>query len=224
MRILVAEDNRKVANFIVKGLREESYAVDLQADGKEAEYMAMTTDYDAVILDLMLPSKSGIDILKALRKAGNTTPVLVLTAKSKTSDKITGLDAGADDYLTKPFAFDELLARIRALLRRGSESSSYTLEAGDLVVDCASRAVTRGGAVIDLTQKEYALLLFLLQNKEHVMTRTSIIDHVWDMQYDSETNVVDVLIRYLRRKIDDDYEPKLIHTVRGVGYVLKEPS
>ncbi|MBA4386872.1 MAG: DNA-binding response regulator [Verrucomicrobia bacterium] len=221
MRILVVEDNKKVAGFIVKGLREESYAVDHAADGNEARTMALHTEYDAIILDLMLPGISGMEVLRSMRIAGIRAPVLILTARSSIGDKVEGLDAGADDYLTKPFSFDELLARLRALLRRGTDAVDNTLKLEDLSVDCVTREVCRGKDRVDLTAKEFALLVFLLRNEGRIMTRTSIIDHVWDMQYDSETNIVDVLVRYLRRKIDDDHPRKLIHTVRGVGYVMK---
>jgi len=222
MRILVVEDNEKVAGFIVKGLREESYSVDHSLSGVEGLDLAGTVDYDAAILDVMLPDINGLAVLKEMRKLHIATPVLILTAKDSVSDKVDGLDAGADDYLTKPFAFDELLARVRALLRRGSQSSGdTTLRLADLAVDLATRVVTRGETSIDLTRKEFALLSFLLRNAGRVMTRSTILDHVWDIQYDSGTNIVDVLIRYLRRKIDDDYAPKLIQTVRGVGYVMK---
>lgn len=221
MRILVVEDSRKVADFIVKGLREESYAVDRVADGREALETARATAYDAIILDVMLPGMNGMEVVSELRKCGNHTPVLMLTVKAGTADKVAGLDAGADDYLAKPFAFDELLARVRALMRRGAGGADYTLHLADLTVDCAARKVRRGQKDIELTQKEYALLVYLLRNKDRVMTRTSILDHVWDMQYDGGTNIVDVLVRYLRRKVDDDFEPKLIQTVRGVGYVMR---
>ncbi|MDA0323124.1 MAG: heavy metal response regulator transcription factor [Verrucomicrobia bacterium] len=221
MRVLVVEDHRRVANFIVKGLREESYAVDLADNGQDGFTMAKTTEYDCVILDLMLPGMSGLEVLRQLREKGVQTPVIVLTARDAVADKIAGLDSGADDYLTKPFAFDELLARMRALMRRRMAVLDVKLQIEDLSVDIVTREVRRGDTLIDLTPKEFALLEYLLRNKDRIMTRTSIIEHVWDMHYDSETNVVDVLIRYLRRKIDDDFSPKLIHTVRGVGYVLK---
>lgn len=221
MRILVAEDNRKVAGFLVKGLEEESYAVDLVTDGKDAISALLHGQYDAVLLDIMLPTMNGIEVLKTARKSGVKTPVLVLTARDRIEQKVEGLDAGADDYLTKPFAFDELLARLRALLRRDNGKAENALQLADLSLDCVTREVRRGNSRINLTAKEYALLLFLMRNAGRIMTRTAIVDHVWDMQFDSESNIVDVLIRYLRRKIDDDHDVKLIHTVRSVGYVMK---
>jgi len=221
VRILIVEDNKKVAQFIVKGLREESYAVDHASDGAEGMELALTVEYDAIILDVMLPGMTGIEIVQALRREKILTPVLILTVKSRVDDKVAGLDSGADDYLTKPFSFDELLARLRALLRRNTSVADCKLELADLVVDCSKRLVSRDSKIIDLTPKEYALLVFLLRNQGRIMTRTSIIDHVWDMQYDSGTNIVDVLIRYLRRKLEDGYDLKLIHTIRGVGYVMK---
>lgn len=221
MRVLVVEDNRKVAAFIVKGLQEEAWAVDHAMNGEDALRLVAHNDYDVVVLDLMLPGISGLQVLQSVRKSKKSLPVLILTAMDSVSDKVKGLDAGADDYLTKPFSFEELLARLRALLRRGSAQESNRLSLDDLVVDLLSREVRRGERRIVLTAKEYALLIFLLRNAGRVMSRTAIVGNVWDMQYDSETNVVDVLIRYLRRKIDDDSRVKLIHSVRGAGYVMK---
>ncbi|MBT7054518.1 MAG: response regulator transcription factor [Lentisphaerae bacterium] len=222
MRILVVEDHDEVARFVVKGLQEEHYAVDRAATGTEGVSMARVNDYDVIILDVMLPGMNGIDVATTLRGKGLQVPILMLTAKSQTGDKVQGLDAGADDYLTKPFAFAELLARIRALLRRRDNSSPAPLQIADLVLDLVSHSVNRAEQAIELTNREYGLLEFLMRNKGRVLTRTTITEHVWDMHFDSDTNVVDVFIRHLRAKLDDGFSPKLIHTVRGVGYVLRE--
>jgi heavy metal response regulator len=222
MRVLVVEDDEKVARFIVRGLREESYAVDHTVNGKEAIGLASVNEYDVIVLDVMIPGRNGFEVAAALREAKVQTPILMLTVKDRTEDKVQGLDAGADDYLTKPFAFAELLARLRALLRRRSVDIEPALTAADLVLDPSTHTVTRAGRGIELTPKEFGLLDFLLRNKGRVVTRTAIIEHVWDMHFDSDTNLVEVFIRYLRRKIDDEFEPKLIHTVRGVGYQLKD--
>jgi heavy metal response regulator len=221
MRVLVVEDHEKVGMFIVKGLREESFAVDLARNGTEGLHLARTEDYDLIVLDVMLPGMSGLEVIRALREEGVHTPILVLTAREKTADKVAGLNAGADDYLTKPFEFEELLARLRALLRRPAGAPDFSLEAGGLRMDLRSRSVHRDEEEIVLTPKEFALLEYLFRNREYPVSRTSILEHVWDIHFDTDTNVVDVLIRYLRRKIDDGREPKLIHTVRGVGYMLK---
>ncbi|OGV85819.1 MAG: DNA-binding response regulator [Lentisphaerae bacterium RIFOXYB12_FULL_65_16] len=222
MRVLVVEDDDKVARFIVRGLREESYAVDHAGNGDEAIRQARVNEYDAIILDVMIPGCNGFEVAATLRQAKVQTPILMLTVKDRTEDKVRGLDAGADDYLTKPFAFAELLARLRALLRRQVMGVEPVLAAADLTLDPSTRTVTRAGHKIELTPKEYGLLDFLLRNKGRVVTRTAIIEHVWDMHFDSDTNLVEVYIRYLRRKIDEEFEPKLIHTVRGVGYQLKD--
>jgi heavy metal response regulator len=222
MRLLVVEDEKKVASFIKKGLEEEHYAVDLAYDGNEGLYLAENNEYDLVILDVMLPKKSGIEVLKSLRAGNMATPIMMLTAKDSVSDRVTGLDSGCDDYLTKPFAFDELLARIRALLRRGTKEKVAQLKVADLVIDLPSHKVTRAGKDIDLTSKEYSLLTYFVRNKDRILTRTNISEHVWDYNFDSFTNVIDVYVNYLRNKIDKDFEKKLIHTVRGVGYTLKE--
>lgn len=225
MRLLVIEDQASVAGFIVKGLREESYAVDQAADGKTGYELACTNEYDVIILDVMLPELNGFELLDRLRGCGDQTPVLMLTAKDAVSDRVKGLDLGADDYLTKPFAFDEFLARIRALLRRGGDRAVETVfSCVDLELDPQLHEVRRAGQLIDLTPKEYSLLDYLLRNKGRVLTRTSIIEHVWDIHFDSDTNVVDVYIRYLRRKIDEPFAVHLIQTVRGRGYVLREPA
>jgi heavy metal response regulator len=221
MRVLLIEDDRKVASFIRKGLEEEGYAVDMAADGETGLAMGLDRLHDAVILDVMLPKKSGFQVLRELRQAKVVTPVLLLTARDAVEDKVQGLDAGADDYLTKPFAFAELLARLRALLRRGSEARAPILQAADLVLDPATRTVRRGGEPIALTNREFALLEYFLRNPGRVLTRTMIAEHVWDYSFDSATNVIDVYVNYLRKKIDANREPKLLHTVRGVGYVLK---
>jgi len=221
MRILVVEDEKKVASFIKKGLQQEGYAADTVHDGQEAIQNATAFDYDLVILDLMLPKRSGLEVLREIRSKKATLPVLVLTAKGAIEDKVAGLDAGADDYLIKPFAFAELSARIRALLRRGAQENTR-LRIADLEMDTAARQVARGGQVIDLKMKEYALLEFLLRNAYRAVTRTMIVEHVWDIHFDSVSNVVDVHINSLRNKIDKGFSPPLIHTVRGVGYMLSD--
>jgi heavy metal response regulator len=222
MYILVVEDERKVAAFLRKGLQEEGYAVDVAYDGEEALLLGRVNQYDLIILDIMLPGKDGIEVLRELRAQRISTPVLMLTARDSLEDKVQGLDSGADDYLTKPFAFAELLARIRALLRRGKPESSVRLTAADLVLDPATREVQRAGEPIELTSREYALLEYLLRNKGRVLTRSMILEHVWGYRFDPGTNIVDVYISYLRNKIDRGFDRKLIHTVRGVGYVLRE--
>lgn len=221
MRILVVEDEKKVASFIKKGLEEESYAVDFSHDGEEGCYLAETNPYDLVILDIMLPSKSGLSILRELRDKGINTPILLLTARGSVEDRVTGLNAGADDYLAKPFVFAELLARVRSLLRRGGERSPV-LKFADLTMDPVTRRVTRGGVDIELTSKEYALLEYFMRRPNQVLTRTMISEHVWESDFDTFTNVIDVYVNYLRNKIDKGNEKKLIHTIRGVGYILKE--
>jgi heavy metal response regulator len=222
MRILVVEDEEKVASFIRKGFEEEHYAVDVALDGEEGLLLAQINPYDLIVLDLMLPKLDGFRFLEQLRADSVGTPVLVLTARDTVTDKVRGLDLGADDYLTKPFAFAELLARVRALLRRGKPQRSPVLKVADLTLDPAARRVVRAGQTIDLTAKEYALLEYFVRHAGHVLTRTMISEHVWDQSFDSYTNVIDVYVNYLRKKIDQGFEPKLIHTVRGVGYVLRE--
>src|SRR5574341_1341102 len=221
MRILVVEDDRKVASFIRKGLMEEGYAVDVAPDGETGLAMGLDRPHDVIVLDVMLPGKSGVQVVRELRQAKVAAPVLLLTARDAVEDKVQGLDAGADDYLTKPFAFAELLARVRALLRRGTAARAPVLQVADLVMDPATRTVRRGGETISLTNREFALLEYFLRNPGRVLTRTMIAEHVWDYSFDSATNVIDVSVNYLRRKIDAGRESKLIHTVRGVGYVLK---
>jgi two-component system copper resistance phosphate regulon response regulator CusR len=221
MRILVIEDEKKVARFIKKGLEEEGYAVDLASDGEEGLARVLDQVHDLIILDIALPKIDGLQVLKKLRERKVPTPVLLLTVRAAIEDKVLGLDSGADDYLTKPFAFQELLARIRALLRRKAETGPPLLQVEDLVLDPSRRLVTRGGERIDLTSKEFALLEYLMRNAGRVLTRAMISDHVWNYDFDTETNVIDVYVNYLRRKIDSGREKKLIHTVRGSGYALK---
>jgi len=222
MRILVVEDEKKVASFIKRGLEEENYAVDVAYDGEEGLYMAENAPYDLIIMDIMLPKRDGLSVIKELRTKDIASPVLCLTAKDKVEDIVSGLDSGSDDYLTKPFAFAELLARVRALLRRQKQDRGAELYFADLRLDPVTHKVWRSGNEIDLTAKEYALIEYFMRNPNQVLTRTMIAEHVWDYSFDSFTNIIDVYVNYLRKKIDKDYTKKLIHTVRGVGYVLKE--
>lgn len=222
MRILVVEDEKKVAKFIQQGLEEEHYAVDVAHDGERGEFLASNEQYDLIILDILMPKKDGMAVLKSLRSKKINTPVLVLTAKNATTDKVEGLDSGADDYLTKPFAFEELLARARSLLRRGASEKSTMLKIGDLQLDTITHKAQRAGKNIELTAKEYALLEYLMRNKNRVVTRTLIAEHIWNYNFDTGTNVIDVYVNHLRSKIDDGYTKKMIQTVRGVGYVLKD--
>jgi heavy metal response regulator len=222
MRILVVEDEKKVARFIQQGLEEEHYAVDIAHDGEKGLQMASSEDYDLVVLDVMLPKKSGFEITKALRASKKTLPIIMLTAKTSTEDKVEGLDSGADDYLTKPFAFAELLARVRSLLRRGASEKSTLLKVADLELDTVSHKAKRGGKSIELTAKEYSLLEYLMRNKERELSRTLITEHIWDYNFDTGTNIIDVYVNHLRNKVDDGFTVKLIHTVRGVGYVMRE--
>ncbi len=221
MRLLVVEDEKKVARFVKKGLEEEGYAVDVAPDGEEGLGMALDGVHDLIILDIHLPRMDGLGVLQELRKKKVATPVLLLTVRATIEDKVLGLDAGADDYLTKPFAFQELLARVRALLRRRADAEAPVLQVGDLTLDPARRLASRGGEKIDLTPKEFALLAYFMRNSGRVLTRTMISEHVWDYDFDTMTNVIDVYVNYLRKKIDSGRDPKLIHTVRGAGYVLK---
>ncbi len=221
MRILVVEDETKVGCFIKRALEEESYAVDLCEDGLQGLDMALSGTYDLIVIDLMLPGLPGLEVLTRLRKEKIHTPVLILTAQSKVDQRVKGLDAGADDYLTKPFAIDELLARVRALLRRGTSDVPGVLQIDDLVLNPATREVTRGGQRIDLTVKEYALLEYFLRHAGRVLTRPMISEHVWNQDFDTFTNVIDVYVNYLRNKIDRGRAHKLIHTIRGSGYMLK---
>ena len=220
MRLLVIEDNPKMAALIRKGLTEQGYAVDVACSGQDGEFMAADEAYDAVVLDLMLPDQDGLLVCRNLRRRGVHTPILMLTALSTTQDKITGLDAGADDYLTKPFEFDELVARIRALLRRGQAREASTLKFEDIEMDLLKRTVTRAGEKVKLTAKEFALLEYFLRNPNRALSRTTIGEHVWDMNFDSDSNVIDVYVSMLRRKLDKGFDQRLIHTVIGTGYML----
>jgi two-component system copper resistance phosphate regulon response regulator CusR len=220
MRILVIEDDPRVASFIRRGLSADKFLVDVAPDGQSGLELAVSKDYSLIVLDLMLPGMTGQDVLAVLRKTNRVVPVLVLTARGAVRDKVELFQKGCDDYLTKPFAFAEFQARVKALLRRGKTETQDALQVADLRVDFNMRQVTRGGKKIDLTLKEFALLEYLVRNAGQVLSRSMIVDHVWDQSFDSFTNVVDVYIRYLRNKIDQGFEPKLIHTVRGVGYVL----
>ncbi len=222
MRILVVEDDKKVGRFLEKGLQEEQYAVDICRDGADALYFAQTNTYDVIILDIMLPGKDGFTICREMRENSILTPVIMLTAKDTVEDKISGLSEGADDYLTKPFSFEELLARIRALLRRNQDYKTKVLKAGDLEMDPVRRLVTRAGKKIILTGKEYALLEYLLRNKGRIVTPVMILEHIWDMDYDGISNIVNVYINHLRNKIDKDSRAKLIKTIRGHGYQIDE--
>lgn len=221
MRLLVVEDEKKVASFLKKGLEEEYYAVDVAYDGEQALYMIELNDYDLVLLDIMLPRIDGMAVLRRIRENSNFVPILMVTAKDSVDNIVEGLDAGCDDYLTKPFAFGELLARIRALLRRDKEAKTPILEVADLRLSPLTHEVTRCDRNIDLTAKEYALLEYFMRNPNRVLTRTMISEHVWDYHFDSDTNVVDVYVNFLRKKIDRDFDIKLIHTIRGVGYMIK---
>ncbi len=220
MRILVIEDEKKVAQFIKKGLEEEHYAVDTAYDGEMGLYLAEVNEYDLIVLDLMIPKINGLEVLRKIRENRNNVPILVLTARDTVEDIVKGLDAGCDDYLTKPFEFIEFLARIRALLRREKIDKEPTLRIADLTLSLVNHKVMRGGKEIELTSKEYALLEYFMRNPDKVLTRTMISEHVWDYHFDSMTNVIDVYVNYLRKKIDKGFEPKLIHTIRGVGYLL----
>ncbi len=222
MKILLIEDDRKLAGYLKKGLTEEQYAVDVYHDGINGVYCASELEYDLIILDILLPGKNGMTVCKEVRAKGILTPIIMLTAKDTVEDKIQGLNIGADDYLAKPFSFDELLARIRALLRRSQQSKTQTITVADLELDPVSHNVTRAGKKMTLTGKEYALLEYLMRNAGRVVTETNIIDHVWDTQAETFTNVVSVYIHYLRNKVDKGFETKLIHTVRSLGYVMRE--
>ncbi|HEV8306557.1 MAG TPA: response regulator transcription factor [Methylomirabilota bacterium] len=225
MRVLVVEDERKVASFIRQGLEEEGHAVEVAADGAAALDLVLEgPPYDLIVLDVMLPRRDGFAVLKALRERRIQTPVLLLTARDSVSDRVAGLDLGADDYLTKPFAFEEFLARVRALLRRGAQQRAPVLRVADLSLDPATREVRRGGRRITLTTREYALLEYLMRNAGRILTRPMLAEHVWGLDFDSETNVIDVYVGYLRRKIDAPGDPRLVHTMRGAGYVLKAPE
>ena len=222
MRVLVVEDDKKIASFVVNGLKQNGFAVDHAPDGEEALILASTVSYDAVVLDVMLPKLDGLSLLSQLRQAKVLTPVLILSAKASVDDRVKGLQAGGDDYLTKPFAFSELLARVQALIRRANHTAAPTkLSAGDLTMDLLTREVTRAGQRIELQSREFALLELLMRHPGRAITKTMILEHVWDFSFDPQTNVVDVLVHRLRAKVDKDFPAKLIQTLRGVGYVLK---
>ena len=224
MRLLLIEDEKKVADFVMRGLKAERFAVDLAPDGQSGLEMATHCNYDLVILDLMLPVLSGTETLKRIRSQSSSVPILILTARAETVEKVQHFEAGADDYLTKPFAFAELLVRIKALLRRGPVSRASVLRVGDLELDRLTQQVKRAGKRIDLTSKEYSLLEYLVVNAGRVLSRTMIIEHVWDESFEGLTNIVDVYVRHLRSKVDDLYSSKLIRTVRGVGYTISEET
>ena len=221
MRILVVEDEKKVASFIQRGLEGEGFQVDIAGDGEEGVAMAQVNPYDLILMDLMLPKMDGLTAIRELRAAQISAPVLCLTAKDTVEDIVAGLDSGSDDYLTKPFAFAELLARVRALVRRGSQERGADITYADLRLDPVAHKVWRSGKEIELTAKEYALLEYFIRNPEKTLTRNMIAEHVWDYTFDSFTNIIDVYVNYLRKKIDRDFTTKLVHTVRGVGYMLK---
>ena len=223
MRILVVEDEKKIADFLGRGLQGAGYAIDVAEDGAQALQYTQNTDYDLLILDLMLPEMDGIKVLERIRARRTGPPILILSARGQLDDRVKGLEQGADDYLTKPFAFVELLARVRALLRRGQPAPERLIVA-DLTLDCARRKVQRGSETIDLAPKEFGILEYMMRNKGRPLSRTMIVEHVWDMDYDGLTNIVDVYIRHLRSKIDDRYPVKLIHTVRGIGYLIDAPE
>ena len=219
MRFLVVEDEKRIADFLSRGLESAGYAIDVAADGSHAIDMVHATDYDLVILDRMLPDMDGLQVLEKIRNRKSSPPVLILSARGGVEDKVEGLEVGADDYLVKPFAFVELLARVRVLLRRG-QPTPERLSVGDLTLDCIRRKVLRGVEIIELAPKEFSILEYMMRNRGRPLSRTMIVEHVWDMDYDGLTNIVDVYIRHLRSKIDDKWPVKLIHTVRGIGYML----
>src|SRR5712664_460404 len=223
MRILVVEDEKRIADFLTRGLQGAGYAVDAAPNGATALEFIHATDYDLVILDIMLPDVDGLTVLEKIRNRKVGPPVLILSARGAVDDRVKGLELGADDYLTKPFAFVELLARVRALLRRG-QPAPERLQVGDLSVDVMRRKVLREGKTIDLAPKEFGILEYMMRNKGRPLSRTMIVEHVWDMDYDGLTNIVDVYIRHLRSKIDDKFQHKLIHTVRGIGYMIEAPE
>ena len=224
MKILIVEDEKKTGDYLKQGLSEAGFVADLARDGADGLHLALTDDYDLVVLDVMLPRLDGWQVLREIRQKGKHMPVLFLTARDHVEDRVKGLEFGADDYLVKPFAFSELLARVRALLRRGRTNEPEMFQIADLELDLLRRRVTRAGKRIDLTAKEFALLELLLRRQGEVLPRSLIASQVWDMNFDSDTNVIEVAVRRLRAKIDDDFEPKLIRTVRGMGYVLEIPE
>jgi heavy metal response regulator len=220
MRVLLVEDDEVVAKFVRVGLAQEGFSVDTATEGQEAFHRALDEPYDVIILDVVIPQMDGLEVLRRLRKEGSAVPVLILSAKDSVEDRVRGLNSGADDYLVKPFSFSELSARVRALLRRRGEVERSVVRVGPLTVDFAAHKVTRDGRAISLTSKEFALLEYLVRNRGTVLTRTMIAEHVWDQHFDSFSNTIDVYVRYLRAKIEHGSEQKLIHTVRGVGYIL----
>jgi heavy metal response regulator len=223
MRFLVVEDEKRIADFLQRGLESAGYAIDVAGDGAAALDLVHATDYDLIILDMMLPDMDGLRVLEKIRNRKTSPPVLILSARGTVNDRVKGLETGADDYLVKPFAFAELLARVRVLLRRG-QPTPEKLQLGDLMLDTVRRRVTRGGEAIDLAPKEFSILEYMMRNQGRPLSRTMIVEHVWDMDYDGLTNIVDVYIRHLRSKIDDRWPTKLIHTVRGIGYKLDMPD
>jgi len=223
MRILIVEDEKRIQDFLSRGLESAGYAVDVAADGNTGVEMVHATEYDLIILDLNLPDIDGLQVLQKIRNRKVSPPVLILSARDAVDDRVKGLELGADDYLVKPFAFVELLARVRALLRRG-QPTPERLQVGDLVLDCIRRKVTRSNENIELAPKEFSILEYMMRNRGRPLSRTMIVEHVWDMDYDGLTNIVDVYIRHLRSKIDDRFAAKMIHTVRGIGYMLDTPE
>src|SRR6266853_1979583 len=223
MRILVVEDEKRIADFLSRGLESGGYAVDVAGDGTAAIEMVHATEYDLIVLDRGLPAMDGITVLNKIRNRKTSPPVLILSARDAVDDRVKGLEGGADDYLVKPFAFVELLARVRVLLRRG-QPTPERLQVGDLSLDCIRRRVTRAGENVELAPKEFSILEYLMRNRGRPLSRTMIVEHVWDMDYDGLTNIVDVYIRHLRSKIDDRYQQKLIQTVRGIGYMIEAPD
>ena len=222
MRILVVEDDKKIASFIVNGLKQSGFAVDPCSDGEEGLFLARSTPYDAAVIDIMLPKLDGLSLVQTLRKENVRVPVIILSAKASVDDRVKGLQSGGDDYLTKPFAFSELLARVQALIRRATNTTEPTrLTAGDLTLDLLTREVIRAGQKIELQAREFSLLEYLLRHAGRVVTKTMILEHVWDYSFDPQTNVVDVLVHRLRAKVEKDFPKKMIQTLRGVGYVLK---
>lgn len=223
MRVLVVEDDKKIAAFVMNGLRQAGFAVDHASDGEEGLHLALHESYDAAVIDIMLPKLDGLSLIDELRRSGVTTPVLILSARRTVDDRVKGLEAGGDDYLTKPFAFSELLARVQALIRRSTGSTAATyLKAGDLSLDLLTRRVVRAGEEIELQPKEFSLLEYFMRNEGRVVSKTLIMEHIYDYNFDPQTNVVDVLVCRLRNKLDKDFDNKMIQTIRGVGYVLKE--
>jgi DNA-binding response OmpR family regulator len=222
LRLLVVEDEPSLLSIITKRLKEEGYGVDSAKDGREGENYITSAEYDCIILDIMIPFQDGLTLLRKIRAKNISAPVLLLTAKDSIDDRVTGLDSGADDYLVKPFSFDELLARVRAMLRRHKDKKNTVLSVGDLEMDTITREVQRGGKAIELTSKEYSILEYFLRNKNRVLTKSQIAEHVWNYDFEYNSNIVEVYVRYLRRKMDEEFKNKLIHTIRGGGYVIKD--